>query len=125
MGNLRATFFVWEMLEVFFASEGGLYNRSNLFAMLREGAAQAAVVQGSMRAGQKSKEKRSLVRNCPLGWPAGEWGLGLPARNNKQKIGKCIQNLVNLFLTNLVRISGFSSLFLAIAVLSALFAREW
>ena len=32
--------------------------------------------------------------------------------------------LVNLFLTNLVRISGLSSLFLAIAVLSALFARE-
>ena len=32
--------------------------------------------------------------------------------------------LVNLFLTNLVRISGFSSLFLAIAVLSAHFARE-
>ena len=34
------------------------------------------------------------------------------------------QNLVNLFLTNLVRISGFSSLFLAIAVFLALFARE-
>ena len=32
--------------------------------------------------------------------------------------------LVNLFLANLVRISGFSSLFLAIAVLSAHFARE-
>ena len=32
--------------------------------------------------------------------------------------------LVNLFLTNLVRLPGFSSLFLAIAVLSALFARE-
>ena len=32
--------------------------------------------------------------------------------------------LVNLFLTNLVRISGFSSLFLAIAVFSANFARE-
>ena len=41
-------------------------------------------------------------------------------------IGILCQNrhLVNLFLTNLVRISGFSSLFLAIAVLSALFARE-
>ena len=35
-----------------------------------------------------------------------------------------VPHLVNLFLTNLVRISGFSSLFLAIAVLSALFARE-
>ena len=33
-------------------------------------------------------------------------------------------SLVNLFLANLVRISGFSSLFLAIAVLSAHFARE-
>ena len=33
-------------------------------------------------------------------------------------------NLVNLFLPNLVRISGVSSLFLAIAVLSAHFARE-
>ena len=33
-------------------------------------------------------------------------------------------NLVNLFLIKLVRISGFSSLFLAIAVYSAHFARE-
>ena len=33
--------------------------------------------------------------------------------------------LVNLFLTNLVRISGFSSLFPAIAVLSAHFPREY
>ena len=33
-------------------------------------------------------------------------------------------NLVNLFLIKLVRISGFSSLFLAIAVFSAHFARE-
>ena len=32
--------------------------------------------------------------------------------------------LVNLFLTNLVSISGFSSLFLAIAVLSAYFPTE-
>ena len=35
-----------------------------------------------------------------------------------------LRDLVNLFLTNLVRISGFSSLFLAIAVLSAHFPRE-
>ena len=55
--------------------------------------------------------------------------LGLPESPNnlegkKYSLESIDFFLVNLFLTNLVRISGFSSLFLAIAVFSAHFARE-
>ena len=70
----------------------------------------------------KSNNKNTSKTPSKKGWK--ESGNFSSFSKDCREILKFPQNLVNLFLTNLVRISGFFSLFLAIAVLSAHFPRE-